>query len=193
MPRTEPFWSPDSRQIAFVSNNQTDHYPIYLIDIDTNKIRNLYTNPKDLISLPGMSWSPDGHQIVYVLGSGANFYLHTIDLESGLISRIDPHTGFDAIDKTPAWSPDGRQVAYQSYRDDYLGVYLIDMATWETRLLYRMRAGKGHPTLVPTGHILRFTEKNIHVYIIDVETGKASIVWNSVGHEASLAWSPPWK
>ncbi|MBA3868420.1 MAG: PD40 domain-containing protein [Anaerolineae bacterium] len=192
--RSRPFWSPDSQKIAFVSYNQRLNFPIHIIDISSGTINDLSNNSKGLVTQDAISWSPDNRQIVYTMGSGANVSLYITDIETGHIKRIGNHIGFDALDDVPAWSPDGRQIAFQSYRDKSRGLYLVDVATGETRFLTRTD-GRLNPLWSPTGRMLGFSLTDIYtdVYVIDVETGKTTLVWNSPGDKSNLAWSPPWQ
>jgi len=72
-----PAWSPDGRQIAFVTNrdkdpDRTENWDVYLIDAKTGaKERQLTTTPEadchpDWESPP--AWSPDGKTIAYIHG-----------------------------------------------------------------------------------------------------------------------------
>ena len=60
---TSPRWSPDGKQIAFLSNRADAEKPaqIYLIPVDGGEARKL-TGIEGKIT--GFSWSPDGKQLV---------------------------------------------------------------------------------------------------------------------------------
>jgi dipeptidyl aminopeptidase/acylaminoacyl peptidase len=59
---SQPRWSPDGREIAFISNRGDEKQPqIYLIPFDGGEARPL-TNLKG--ELGGFEWSPDGRQLV---------------------------------------------------------------------------------------------------------------------------------
>ncbi|AND69008.1 DNA-dirted RNA polymerase [Dyella thiooxydans] len=117
-----PAWSPDSRQIAYVTKRGADpdrhlNYDIYVIDARAGaRERQLTTFPgADLdpywVSRP--AWSPDGKRIAY-LRSGedkwiyyAPWQLAVIDVATGKSTIPAP---IDRCFTHPTWAPDGRSV-----------------------------------------------------------------------------------
>ena len=60
--RWQPVWSPDGRQIAFVSQRD-GNYEIYVMNADGSNQTSLTQNP---VSDEQPVWSPDGRQIAFV-------------------------------------------------------------------------------------------------------------------------------
>ena len=88
-----PRWSPDGKQIAFVSNKEGNNN-IYIINSDMTNLRRLTVDPGE-DGQYGISWSPDGIEILYTVDSGINI----VNVKTGL-SRS---TGINGIN--PAWRP----------------------------------------------------------------------------------------
>lgn len=69
-PCSDPSWSPDGKQIAFVCDKGTDQTGLFIVNSDGSGIREVELgdlgNPA---ALKEPTWSPDGTQIVYVAGT----------------------------------------------------------------------------------------------------------------------------
>jgi dipeptidyl aminopeptidase/acylaminoacyl peptidase len=88
---SSPVWSPDGRQIAFVSNrteepDSNDNSDIFIVSVDGGEPRQLTTNPG---SDGSPAWRPDGGMITYVtvikpeLIWYATNHLAVVDVETG--------------------------------------------------------------------------------------------------------------
>jgi Tol biopolymer transport system component len=101
----KPVWSPDGRQIAFVSTRE-GNYDIYVMQADGTGVRRL-TDHAAIEHDP--SWAPDGRSIIFTGERDGRGELYRVWLDSARVDRIT--SGFNrAI--MPAVSPDGAQVAY---------------------------------------------------------------------------------
>ena len=148
----EPVWSPDKRQLAFVSTR--DGNPeIYLIDINGKNLRRLTENPaKD--TLP--AWSPDGKEIALVSTRDGNAEIYLLNVESGQPVRLTNHL---AEDTHPAWSPDGRQIIFQSDRDGDMELYTMSR---DGDLLQQVTTNEvydGEPDWSPDGFYFAFVSE----------------------------------
>jgi len=104
MGRPEP-WSPDGRELAFVSNIH-DHLDIGILDIETRQVRWLVENRWDK-TMP--LWSPDGARVAYLENHHGNVQLLTIASSGRGVRKISPLEGTAS---RPLWHPDSRGLFY---------------------------------------------------------------------------------
>lgn len=130
-PIMSPTWSPDGRQIAYVSFEKRT--PAIFIQDIYSQARSM------LVALPGIngapSWSPDGRSMAVVLSKDGQPDIYAIDIGSRRLNRL---TSDPAIDTEPSWSADGRSVFFTSERGGRPQIYKVDVAshsasrvTWE--------------------------------------------------------------
>jgi dipeptidyl aminopeptidase/acylaminoacyl peptidase len=130
---TSPAWSPDSRQIAFVSNRTVDPDKNENTDLFVIEARSKATM-KQLTTWPGTdnnpTWSPDGAQIAYLRSTtSTNFIMY----DQPVLSVISANGGeptlvsaaLDRPVRNPRWSVDGKSVAVlvDDDRRTYVGAY----------------------------------------------------------------------
>jgi TolB protein len=108
-PLMSPAWSPDGKQIAYVSF-EAKRSMIYLQSVVTGKRERLAQFP-GINSAP--AFSPDGRRLAMALSRDGNAEIYIMDLKTRALQRLtfDP-----AIDTEPTWSPDGRQIIFTSDR-----------------------------------------------------------------------------
>ena len=99
-PLLAPTWSPDVKQIAYVSF-ETGRPAIFRQDLATGQ-REQLTNFQGLNSSP--AWSPDGKTMAMVLSKDGNPDIFLMDLATRQLTNI---TNNYAIETEPAWMPDG--------------------------------------------------------------------------------------
>ncbi|MFO8109490.1 MAG: GLUG motif-containing protein, partial [Thermoplasmata archaeon] len=109
-----PKWSPDGKQIAFVSDRD-NNYEIYIMDLngtddDPVHIKRLTNNPSSDI-FP--SWSPDGKQIAFVSDRTGNneIYIMETDGEGGEPIGLTSNSSDNIL---PSFSPDGSWIGFSS-------------------------------------------------------------------------------
>jgi dipeptidyl aminopeptidase/acylaminoacyl peptidase len=119
---TCPHWSPDNRQLAFISkgDGEKDRPQLQVISADGGEARQVCAMPNGVSDL---SWSPDGKRIaflsvdgdvpasdpfVFTPGQGRHRRLWTARIDSNMPEPVTPD-GQSIWQYT--WSPDGRQFA----------------------------------------------------------------------------------
>ena len=159
----QPAWSPDGRQLAFVSDRVAYDFllDIYTMNADgTGQVRltndtpggswNYYLHP---------TWSPDGTRIAYVVGSSTSpltrvmrWTVAVMD-RNGSAERALASAGY--IGNAPlfspgsvAWSPDGRGIAFSFAECD--GSTATGCTTRSVK--YVSLDGGAAITLIPSGH-----------------------------------------
>jgi len=99
-------WSPDGRELAFVSNLH-DHLDLGIIDVERRTVRWLVENPRDK-SMP--TWSPDGNRIAFLENHDGNVQLRSVDRDGRGATAVSAAKGSAY---RPLWAPDGRTLFYQ--------------------------------------------------------------------------------
>ena len=187
---TDPSWSPDGRELAFIGFGQGTDRSVFVVDLETGRTRQLTQEAGDA-SNP--DWSPDGTQILYTVevtvgapaGPGASV-LRTVDVATGEVTNLTERT-VGAADG--AWSPDGSTIAFASDRvglalDEVHGIFLMDADGGGIRSLVA-DVPAWHPEWsADGGRIVYFAEdapsRSIittgtccNTYVVDVATGES--------------------
>ena len=118
-PIMSPAWSPDSRDLAYVSfeNNVST---IYVQTLRTgNRIK---VSSKDGIN-GAPAFSPDGRNLVLTLGGiNGNLDIYILDLATRSTKRLTTNR---SIDTEGTWSPDGKTIYFTSDRSGGPQIYSI--------------------------------------------------------------------
>jgi Tol biopolymer transport system component len=113
-----PTWSPDGKQIAFVSDRDGND-EIYVMNVDGSNVKRLTNNPEqDLFP----SWSPDGEWIVFSTTRDVDAEIYKMNKNGGSLIRL---TDDPAADSNPAWSPDNTRIAFISRRDGFANLFVM--------------------------------------------------------------------
>ena len=165
-PIMSPAWSPDSRQLAYVS---------FRDDRSAIVVQNLRTgNWREVSSEPGVngapSFSPDGRKLVVTLGGrDGNLDLYTIDLRSREKTRLTTHR---AIDTEGSWSPDGRWIYFNSDRSGGPQIYRVAANGGSPERVTFEGSYNARPRLSPDGKKLAMVHNdrgNFRIGVMDLE------------------------
>ena len=117
-PLMSPSWSPDARQVAYVSfENKTSE--IYIQDVATGSRSKLATF-KGINGAP--TWSPDGSKLALTLSRDGNPEIYVMNIGDGALTRL---TNSAAIDTEPVWAPDGESLVFTSDRGGSAQLYRV--------------------------------------------------------------------
>ena len=116
----DPAWSPDGRQIAYISGHGYRTDELYVIDSDGKNKRRL-TNNKAIELLP--AYSPDGKTIAYVSDVTGNYEIWLMDANGSNRRQL---TDSEGIDTRPCWSPDGSKIMFVSNRKGELQLWIMN-------------------------------------------------------------------
>ena len=161
-PIMSPAWSPDSRQLAYVSfeGNKSS------IFVQTLRTGNRF----QVSSKPGIngapSFSPDGRKLVITLGGvDGNLDIHVLDINTRRTTRLTTNR---SIDTEGTWSPDGRYIYFTSDRSGGPQIYRV-RATGGTpeRVTYE-GSYNARPRLSPDGKKLAMVHNDRGNYRIAV-------------------------
>jgi TolB protein len=94
-----PAWSPDSRQIAFTSN-QSGYFNLWLMEADGTNVQQLtHSEAQHWLA----AWSPDGGVIAFQSNEGPNWEIHVVAPTLG--ATPIPLTDNSVSDEHPVWRP----------------------------------------------------------------------------------------
>lgn len=183
-PIMSPAWSPDARQIAYVSFEST-RPRIYIQDLASG-------NREQITDFPGINsspvWSPDGTRMAMVLSKDGNPDIYVMDLRTRELSKVTTHF---ALDTEPSWMPDGRSLLYTSEQggEDRPQIYQVSLDTrWSERVTFQgIYNSKG--MMMEDGQNLvlihRFdTSEDYHLAIMNLERGTIRTLTNTALDES---------
>jgi len=123
---SEPAWSPDGTQLAFISNRQIientfdGRFNIFIMDANGGNQR-LLTDFGGSSSSP--DWSPDGTKIAFQSTINGDLDIFTISPDGSNLVNL---TQNPSSDYTPTWSRDGSKIAFVSDRNGNEDIFIMD-------------------------------------------------------------------
>ena len=188
-----PSLSPDGRRLAF-STQISGEPQLWVVDAEGGWPRQLtFGEPVTF-----HRWSPDGGHVLYGVDRGGNeregFYLVTPD---GLEERelLPPS---DAFRTFGAFTRDGQRVVYATTErtgTDF-DIHLLDVATGESREVFRGRMGLYARSFSPDGGAVLLTEARGEdandLFLFSVEAGRLDTLFSPPDRSRyeSFAWTP---
>lgn len=138
--------------------------------------------------MTNMAISPTGKRVA-VEARGEIF---TIPAEKGDVRNLTNSSG--SAERDPAWSPDGKSISYFS---DKSGEYRLYIEA-QDGLTPPREITLDHPTHYytsswsPDSKKILFSDTNLHVWVLDVATGKAKVVGNDPWMVPQRTLNPVW-
>ncbi len=175
---------------------------LFLFDLKTEKVRPVPVRveadlpsvrpkvEKVAKSIRSASLSPTGARAVFE----ARGEILTVPAEKGDIRNLSNAPG--AADRDPAWSPDGKSIAYFT---DESGEYELKIVPQDGRgAVKKFKLGDATsffygPTWSPDGKKISYGDKRLHLWYIDLETGKSTKVDTAPYDDevpVAASWSP---
>jgi len=150
-------WSPDGREIAFVSLRGRD--PDWDIVGDVWRVPVKGGRPRRLTHLEGgasePAWSPDGKHLAFVgstaptlSGFDAQIWVLPRGGKARPLTRVEPD-----IPHALRWSPDGNGIYYQCYEGGFHSLWRADLEGETQRVLARERCVEGYSVARRDGSI----------------------------------------
>ena len=185
-PIMSPAWSPDSRQLAYVSF-EGNRSSIFVQTLRTG-------NRFKVSSKPGIngapSFSPDGRKLVVTLGGvDGNLDIHVLDINSRATTRLTTHR---AIDTEGTWSPDGRYIYFTSDRSGGPQVYRISATGGTPERVTFEGSYNARPRLSPDGKrmaVVHNDRGNFRIAVMDLER-KDMLVLSTGRQDESPSFAP---
>ena len=177
-PIMSPAWSPDSRQIAYVSFEDS---------VSSIFVQTLRTgNRIKVSSRPGINgapaFSPDGRKLVLTLGGAdGNLDINVLDLASRQLQRLTTNR---AIDTEGSWSPDGSEIYFTSDRSGGPQIYKVSASGGTPARVTFEGSYNARPRLSPNGEklaMVHLDRGNYRIAVMDV--GKPDVLVLSAGRQ----------
>jgi tricorn protease len=140
------------------------------IRADAEEIRPRWITPDKFIQ--GFDCSPGGERALVV----ARGELFSVPAKKGPIRNLSNNSG--SREKDAVWSPDGKQIAYISDKSGEYEIWITDaLGKTAGRKLTTHDNGFRHSLRwAPDGKKLSFTDQTLRLFIIDVTSGKITMV-----------------
>src|SRR4051812_20145703 len=175
-------WSPDGKQIAFVTNI-SGRNNIWLVPASGGwPVQLTVSNQRQTAP----AWSPDGKSIAYMsdYDGDEQWDIFIVNPLSGELINLTKTK--DISEESPTWSPDGRWLAY-TVKPRTSSTYEIDMMNVLTKQVRHLTSGTPKeqsnfgPIWSRDGKHVVFTQqhatgKDSNVFIAEVETGKPTML-----------------
>jgi dipeptidyl aminopeptidase/acylaminoacyl peptidase len=181
-------WSPDGARIAYtVTNNDGPGGPysqLWLLTVATGQSARV---GDDASRGSQPLWAPDGKSLAYVgtVGGKSGVIICAADGSApqwkaeltGTNSSALTNTG-----RTLAWSPDSKTLAYVHALPGPETADATGDPIYITRFLYKPTASEGNT---------RFNDnRRLHLFLLDVATGRTRQLTDGIHDEHSIDWSP---
>ncbi len=183
-----PRFSPTNQEIAYMSYTR-DQPKVFIMNLETGK--------RELVGdFPGMTFaprfSPDGQRVIMSLGTPeGSSSIYELDLRSRQSRRLTNQG--NAIDTAPCYAPDGRQIVFESDRDGFQGMYVMNADGSGVRRLSGGDGGRySTPVWSPRGDYIAFTKQLSGRFLIGVmrPDGTGERILTEGYHNEGPTWAP---
>ena len=167
-PIISPAWSPDGRELAYVSFEQQKAI-VYVQEVASGQ-RRVLANFRGSNSAP--AWAPDGRSLVLSMSRDGGTQLFSIGRDGSGVKRL---TQSGAIDTEATFAPDGRTLYFVSDRGGGPQVYRMPSGGGNAERVSFNGAYNISPALSPDGRTLAYVSRtgggSFRLHTMDLANG----------------------
>ncbi|MBI3369021.1 MAG: Tol-Pal system protein TolB [Burkholderiales bacterium] len=186
-PIISPAWSPDGKQIAYVSF-EAGKAVVMVQDVASGQ-RRAVASFRGSNSAP--AWSPDGKRLVVTLTLDGNSQVYTLDANGGGQKRL---TSSNAIDTEATFSPDGQSIYFVSDRGGGPQIYRMPASGGNAERVTFSGSYNISPSLSADGRTLAYVTRegggNFRVMTMDLSAGGAPIAVSDTVQDEHPSFAP---
>ncbi|RFA31345.1 Tol-Pal system beta propeller repeat protein TolB [Alkalilimnicola ehrlichii] len=180
-PIMSPAWSPDRRQIAYVSFEENRRSAVYIQTVATGE-RERIASFRGINSAP--AWSPDGKRLALTLSRDGSPNIYVYDVDTRDMTRI---TNSSAIDTEPTWSPDGKTLYFTSDRGGPPQIYRVSSNGGRVQRVTFEGSYNARPALSPDGRRLAMVHRDdggFRIAVMDLRTRELRVLTDGSNDES---------
>lgn len=185
-PIMSPDWSPNGKQIAYVSF-ENRKASIYIQDVASG-------NRRLLSEFPGINgapaWSPDGRKLALVLSKSGSPNIYVMDVASKQLTQL---TNDYYINTEPSWSPDGKSLLFTSTRGGGPQIYQVSLGSHAVNRISFDGDYNARASYTSDGRHIAMIHKASGVYsiaILDLDNGTTKVLSGKALDSASPSIAP---
>lgn len=185
-PIISPAWSPDGRQLAYVSF-ESQKAVVYTQDASSGA-RRAIANFRGSNSAP--AWSPDGQTLAVTLSRDTGSQLYLMGSTGGTPRRL---TTSSAIDTEPAFAPDGRGLYFVSDRGGGPQIYRTSLSGGNVERITFNGAYNISPAISPDGRTLAYISRQgggYRLYTLDLGGSAQPVALTDSNDDESPSFAP---
>jgi TolB protein len=174
-PIISPAWSPDGKQLAYVSFEKKK--PVIYVHTLATATRTVAANFKGSNSAP--AWSPDGKTLAVTLSREGGSQLFLISPNGSGLRRL---TSSPAIDTEPRYSPDGQWIYFTSDRGGTPQIYRIGATGGDPQRITFEGSYNVTPRPSPDGKTLAYITRidgKFQVALLDLANRQSQVITDS--------------
>jgi Tol biopolymer transport system component len=176
-------FSPDGNWVSF-SHYAPTKSVLCLIHPDGSAYHCLKSVPGNVPT--GGSWLPDSKSMIVSAGT-RTYHLYRVTL-NGTVTELTSGSN----DDSPSVSADGKWVVFLSTRatdNNYTDLYLLNLASSQSRLLTHTADAKASPAFSPNGNVVVFSDQVFTGASLDelnLATGRIATLYTDTSHTATV-------
>src|SRR5579875_3192935 len=185
-PLLSPAWSPDGREIAYVSFESGDS-AIYIQNVATGA-RRLVSARRGINGAP--RFSPDGRKLAMSLSFQGNPEIYVMDMATGALTRITHNL---SINTEPRWTPDGQNIIFTSDRSGKPQLYEIPATGGTPQRITFQGQYNADASISYDGTKIAMVQGNGNVYriaVMDRSLGGQEMFLSPGNLDNSPSWAP---